>query len=107
MRPYVWAAVAVAHTAIGIALWTLFQPLGSWQAVGAAAALHAAFEIVQGRIAGKMLWWDSVLDWTAVTLGTVTACRLWEQDRTWALMAILACAAISLIGAGVRREKQP
>lgn len=59
--PYVWAAVLLAHFAIGCMLWP-------WVGL-AGVVIYAAFEIIQASVS-RRLWWDSVLDWCAVALGT-------------------------------------
>lgn len=92
---YAWAAVLLAHIAIGSALWTVFGIGG--------VMVYAAFELVQGQISRRMLWWDSALDWCGVALGANFASSLWNQDQPGALLTLVACAIVSLVGVMVRR----
>lgn len=101
---YVWMVVWIAHTAIGITLWTIMSgassPLGGliWTAV-----LFALFERAQGIIGGRMLWWDSVLDWVGVTFGAYAGWALWDNDRLGFVGLTLCVGAVGIIGGAVRR----
>lgn len=81
--PYVWAAVLLAHFAIGSMLW----PLAGWWAL----AIYAAFEALQAALS-RRLWWDSVLDWCGVALGAVYV----AQGGYW--LAALSALIISATG---------
>lgn len=87
--PYVWAAVLLAHFAIGCILWAA---LGLW-----AVAVYAAFELVQGVIS-QAAWWDSVLDWCAVALGVTFASFLWGRDAYLAAGCAMAALIIAACG---------
>lgn len=91
---YTWAAVLLAHIAIGSALWTVFGIGG--------VMVYAAFELVQGQISRRMLWWDSALDWCGVALGANFASSLWNQDQPGALLTLVACAIVTFAGIKAR-----
>ena len=87
---YEWAAVLLAHVAIGVCLRLVLRRV--WViAVG-----YAAFELLQTALSGLWLPWDSLLDWVAVMLGAVAQGPL----------AVAAIAAVTLAGIRVRRDKR-
>ena len=47
--------------------------------------------------------WDGLLDWTAVTLGALTAAAVWQHRRRLAAGAI--GAIVTVLAAGIRRRK--
>lgn len=85
--PYVWAAVLLAHFAIGVCLRSLGMKLA------VIAALYIAFEIVQAAVGDTFLLWDSALDFVAVMLGALS------QGR----MAVIAIAIIAAVGSYRRK----
>ncbi|AGT09461.1 hypothetical protein [Paracoccus aminophilus] len=95
--PYAWAAVFVAHAAIGVALWALLAGLTRRPLLWA-GLLYAAFEALQATVAGELLFWDSALDWTGVMLGAALASSLWAQRLGRASAAIIAALAIAVAG---------
>jgi hypothetical protein len=102
--PYLWAAVMVAHAGIGVALWVMLyrsarQPMAN---AFLAMIVYAAFEALQAIIANTFLLWDSLLDWSAFSLGTVLAASLWRRSITFARLAVLAILVIVTLGAWVR-----
>ena len=105
---YVWAAVLVAHAGIGAALWVLvagwFQR--PWFGAFMASVLYLGFETVQGLVAGRLLIWDSLLDWSAVTLGALLASAIWAQYSGTAKVVVLAVGMIAAAGAWVRKGRR-
>ena len=97
--PYVWAAVLVAHAGIGVALWVL---TGSLVAVG---GIYAGFELVQALTSRRALIWDSLLDWSAVSLGAVLGWALEVGQRPIQMGAIASVAVVAVAGVAVRRAK--
>ena len=113
--PYVWAAALMGHWAIGAGLaavvvaiwmrgawasaaWTSIAYLVGWegsQLFGAAWDLSVAVT--------TLLLWDSILDWTAVTLGAITAAALWQHRRRIISAAVAATALILTAGVGRRK----
>ena len=85
--PYVWAAVLMAHFAIGSMLWPV---AGVW-----AVAVYAAFEGLQAAMS-RRLWWDSVLDWCGVALG----CAFVAYDSS--LLAAASALTIAATGYATR-----
>ena len=85
--PYVWAAVLLAHFAIGAMLWPMAGPL--------AVAVYAAFELLQASLS-RRLWWDSVLDWCGVALG----CAFMAYDGS--LLAAASALTIAATGYATR-----
>lgn len=88
--PYVWAAVLLAHFALGTMLWLV---LGLW-----AVATYAAFEALQACYSGAALWWDSVLDWCGVALGVAFAVFLWGHNGGEAAACAVAILCIAAVG---------
>ena len=105
---YVWAAVLLAHAGIGVALWVLCMAYTGHMRGSAvlSALLYAVFELVQADISGSLLIWDSLLDWSAVTLGAVLAAGLWGGSLRPARAAVLALGIIAAAGAWVRRGRK-
>lgn len=79
--PYVWAAVLMAHAWIGGEAYAI---IGWWM-----VAAYAVFELAQAAISKRPAWWDSVLDWCAVCLGTAGA----SCSSSWPAAAVLCIAA--------------
>ena len=92
--PYVWSAVLLAHSVIGVAGWSI---LGWW-----AVAVYIAFEAVQAIISIRALWWDSVLDACGFACGALLASSVWAHDLAMAGTAVLVCACICFSGAIAR-----
>lgn len=99
--PYVWGAVMLSHAGIGAALWVILRcpERRPWWCVLLAMIVYAVFEAMQAVLAGTFLLWDSLLDWSAVSLGAVLAASLWQRSITFARLAILAVFVIVAIGA--------
>ncbi|WP_090735709.1 hypothetical protein [Paracoccus homiensis] len=91
-------AVLLAHFAIGVALWMLCRGWGDMNAVAAAGIVYALFERVQGYIGDRSLYWDSVLDWTGVMLGSVAAMMIWQHNSGMFATAIVSLAIVSIAG---------
>lgn len=101
---YVWAAVLVAHAAIGVALFAWFSGRQTRMALALVALVYALFEAVQALISGTLLIWDSALDWVAVCLGALVAAGL-RRRRTWITRAAtLATLLLAVVGYRRRRK---
>ena len=87
--PYIWAAVLLAHFAIGAMLWPL---LGWW-----VAPVYAAFEVAQAARV-RLLAWDSVLDWCGVQLGAAFVARVAADDYWMAMAAAVSALCIAAVG---------
>lgn len=112
--PYVWAAALMGHWAIGagLAAWfTVIWPRGVWSAVEVLSMAYlVGWEggqlIAAAGPQGGLSWalvWDGVLDWTAVTLGAITAAALWQHRRR--IIAVAVAATVFILTAGVGRRK--
>lgn len=112
--PYVWAAALMGHWAIGagLAAWfTVIWPRGVWSAVEVLSMAYlVGWEggqlIAAAGPQGGLSWalvWDGVLDWTAVTLGAITAAALWQHRRR--IIAAAVAATVFILTAGVGRRK--
>ncbi|MTH61217.1 hypothetical protein [Paracoccus litorisediminis] len=112
--PYQWVTVLLSHMAIGIALFVWLLPIAFWiapdharlLAVWLAGSGYMLFERFQGWKAGRMLWWDSVLDWCGVCNGTLIALALWANDWLAAEAFILVASAIAFAGSWARRKSR-
>lgn len=100
---YTWMAVLLAHFAIGSDLWVLFRGWGDCEGVIATAVAYAAFERLQGYIGGRMLYWDSLLDWVGVTLGAVAEMMLWQHNVALFWGAVASIGVLAIVGGLVRR----
>lgn len=87
--PYVWAAVLMAHFAIGAILWLL---IGWWVALA-----YAAFEGAQA-VRARLLAWDSVLDWTGVMLGAAFVGQIKAGGDLMAMAAAVSALCIAAVG---------
>ncbi len=101
---YLWAAVALAHVAIGLALVAALAALG---ASGTRAlvlvflAYLAVWELgVQGLGAG---WPDALTDTAMVASGAALGLLAWRRNR-FGLAAVLAGVAV-LLWHGIGRRK--
>lgn len=65
--PYIWAAVMLAHVAIGMMLRQIGLRL--W----VIAVAYAAWEALQWAVSGIFLPYDAILDWVAVMLGAIAS----------------------------------
>lgn len=91
--PYVWAAVLLAHFAIGAMLWPL---VGWWVAL-----IYTAFEVAQAARV-RLLAWDSVLDWVGVMLGASFVWQIAAGDPLMAMAAAVSALSIAAVGWGAR-----
>lgn len=104
--PYVWAAVALAHAMIGVALMIFASILAAALFGDAAAGLivvasgYAIWELVQIVRGGGVL--DSGLDWLFVVLGAVAVSCVWHRRAAGAAVAI--GALFMSVWAGVARR---
>lgn len=92
--PYVWAAVLLAHFAVGVMLWPV---AGIWAVSG-----YAAFEAMQAA-ASRRIWWDSVLDWCAVVLGSCAAFFMVSGALWYASCASVSALSIAAVGYKARQ----
>ncbi|ARJ70075.1 hypothetical protein [Paracoccus contaminans] len=113
--PYVWAAALMGHWAIGAGLTALIMAIWiireAWNAV---AVLSMAYLVgweggqlitaagPQRRLSWALVW-DGILDWSAVTLGAITAAALWHRRRRLIAAAVAATAVILTAGVGRRK----
>ena len=93
--PYVWAAVLMAHFAIGAMLWPVF---GWWVAL-----IYAGIEVTQA-IRSRLLVWDSVLDWCGVVLGLVFIDCVWAHNILYAGLCVISIACIAVVGCACRKQ---
>lgn len=100
---YVWAAVLVAHAAIGVALFAWFSGRPTRTALGLVALVYALIEAIQAAISGSLLIWDSTLDWVAVCLGALVAAGLRQRRPGIARATTLATLLLAVIGYRRRR----
>lgn len=100
--PYVWSAVLLAHAMIGAALFIALGIVAAalmgdaWAGVILVVLTYWAFETLQILRGASFI--DSLLDWSAVTLGAVAAMALWERRGRHAAASVGALAAILLAG---------
>ena len=101
---YIWAAVMLAHAAIGAAMWAVMLRIDRRPGIAAflAMILYGMFEAFQAMVSGVFLFWDSLLDWCAVGLGATLAAALWGPSIAAMRAAVLAAGIIVLVGAWVR-----
>lgn len=102
---YTWAAVLLAHAALGAALVAgaaCLPPLRRRPVLAVALAYGMIWEGGQWLLAGGGLA-DGVVDWVAVTLGAVAGRAAWDRRgrRMGAALAVLA----AVMWAGVRRRR--
>lgn len=91
--PYVWAAVLLAHFAIGAMLWLL---VGWW-----VLPIYAAFEIVQA-VRVRLMAWDSVLDWVGVILGAAFVWQVAAANDLMVMAATVSALCIAAVGWATR-----
>lgn len=111
--PYAWAAVLMGHWAIGAGLTALVIALSPFPARRAAIAVSLAYligweggQLLAAALHGSVtraLIWDGLLDWTAVTLGAITAAAVWQHRRR--VVAAAVAATIIILTAGTARRK--
>ena len=113
--PYVWAAALMGHWAIGAGLTALIMAI--WMRGAWASAAWTSIAYLVGWEGGQLfgaawdlsvavttlLLWDSILDWTAVTLGAITAAALWQHRSR--IIAAAVAATVFILTAGVGRRK--
>ncbi|PZO64610.1 MAG: hypothetical protein DI498_11030 [Paracoccus denitrificans] len=103
--PYVWAAALAGHWAIGAGLTALLMAL-PFRAFFCAALVSAIYGVLWegGQLVGGGGIWDGLLDWSAVSLGAVTAAALWQRK------AAIAAGAVGittlLLRVGLRRRRR-
>ncbi len=95
--PYVWAAVLLAHAAIGAALYAALVGVVRRPLV-LVALIYAVWEAAQAAVSGTLLIMDSIVDLAAVMIGAVLALGLWHRRAGVARIATLAAAVIAIIG---------
>lgn len=100
--PYIWLVVLIAHAGLGAGLWLLASGRGTWPGVMHASVIYALVEAVQA-LAGGLLIWDALLDWTAATLGALFAASLHAGRLRLARCIAAALALIGLTGIIRRR----
>ena len=101
---YIWAAVALAHLAIGLALIAAMAALGArgaWALLAVSAGYLLIWEVgVQQSGAGLP---DALTDTAMVATGAALGLLAWRRDRT-GLAAMLAGVAVALWH-GIGRRK--
>lgn len=102
---YAWAAVLLAHAALGavlVALASCAPGLRRHPVLAVALAYGLIWEGGQLLLAGAGLA-DSALDWAAVTLGAMAGRAAWSRQG-WRLAGAITAVAI-MLWAGVRRRR--
>ncbi|HRM75757.1 MAG TPA: hypothetical protein PLI13_13790 [Paracoccus sp. (in: a-proteobacteria)] len=95
--PYVWAAVLLAHAAIGAALYAALVGV-TRRPLMLVALIYAGWEVLQAAASGALLVLDSAVDLSAVMIGAVLALGLWHRRAGVTRLATLAAAIIAIIG---------
>ena len=103
--PYAWAAVLLAHAALGavlVAMAACLPGLRRRPVLAVAFGYGLLWEGGQWLLAGGGLA-DGVVDWAAVTLGALAGRVAWDRQgrRMGAALAVLALT----LWAGVRRRR--
>lgn len=109
MAPHHWAATFGGHVALGVGGWSLAGPFRpeTVSAVYLVAALYWLGWEWPLSCLRRPAWSslaDSLLDWSAVTLGATLAGALWANDTRTALATLAACAAIVVAGTLIRTK---
>lgn len=111
---YIWAAVALAHLAIGLVLTAVLAAILSRLAPGASGAGRAALGLVtagyfwgwegsvQGFGAGAA---DALLDTAMIATGGALGLLAWRRDGRRLTAVILAAALALAAGIAVRRRR--
>lgn len=102
---YAWAAVLLAHVAIGavlVALATCLPLLRRRPVLAVTLVYGLIWEGGQWLLAGAGLA-DGVLDWAAVTLGALAGRAAWDRQGRRMAAALAVIAAV--LWAGVRRRR--
>lgn len=94
---YVWAAVLLAHAAIGVALYAALVGAAR-RPLALVALIYAGWEALQAAVSGTLLVLDSAVDLAAVMIGATLALGLWHRRAGLTRIATLAAAVIALIG---------
>ena len=84
---YEWAAVYLAHMALGVALVAVIAASlslvlwrqGAWAAVIASVAYGALWELAVQRLGAGVA--DAAVDWSAVTLGASVGYAAWHHAK--------------------------
>lgn len=112
---YVWAAALMGHWAIGAGLVAIVMAIWGRAAWDAATIVSVAYLAgwEGGQLFGAawdlsvaittLLLWESVLDWTAVTLGAITAAAVWQHRRR--IIGAAVAATVVILTAGTARRK--
>lgn len=106
---YEWAAVYLAHAAIGVvlvaviaaALSLVIWKQGAWAAVIASVGYGALWECAVQRLGAGLS--DAAVDWSAVTLGALVAHAAWYHAGGAIAAALMASGAIIWRGVRARR----
>lgn len=106
---YEWAAVYLAHAALGVALVAVIAAAlslvmwrqGAWAAVIAIVGYGALWEGAVQRLGAGLA--DAAVDWSAVTLGALVAHAAWYRSSRPITVAIAAAAVI--LWHGIRRRR--
>ena len=106
---YEWAAVYLAHMALGVALVAVIAASlslvlwrqGAWAAVIASVAYGALWEGAVQRLGAGVA--DAAVDWSAVTMGAAVGYAAWSHAGGWLAGALLAAGAILWRGVRARR----
>ncbi len=106
---YEWAAVYLAHMALGVALVAIVAAVlslvlwrqGAWAAIIASVAYWALWEGAVQRLGAGVA--DAAVDWSAVTLGAIVAHTAWYHAGGSIAAALMAAGAIIWRGVRARR----
>lgn len=101
---YQWAAVLLAHFAIGGGAWVILARFSAWYpAVWISALYGVVWELGVQHLGAGMS--DAVVDWAAVTLGACMASALWRRSSLSASLTVAIIAILSMIGITRRWSK--
>lgn len=106
---YEWAAVYLAHAAMGVALVAVIAAAlslvlwrqGAWAVLATSAAYGALWEGAVQRLGAGLA--DAAVDWSAVTLGAAVGHAAWSHAGGWMAGALMAAGAILWRGVRARR----
>ena len=105
---YEWAAVYLAHMALGVALVAVIAAAlslflwrqGAWAVLATSAAYGALWEGAVQRLGAGLA--DAAVDWSAVTLGAIVAHAAWYHAGGAIAAALMAAGAILWRGVRAR-----
>lgn len=101
--PHYWAAVLLAHAAVGAALVAVASYLTRRPVLAVSLAYGLLWEGGQLLLASAGFA-DSVLDWVAVTLGALAGWWAWQRRR--GRVAASLAALLAIMWAGVRGRRR-